>query len=69
MLVDADYSQIELRVLAHIAHDKNMIEAFKNNDEPPLKQDTLDETTERLYIAFDSWRQYNEHYCDVGGGL
>lgn len=29
-LVDADYSQIELRVLAHIADDKNMIEAFKN---------------------------------------
>ena len=32
-LVDADYSQIELRVLAHISHDKNMIEAFKNNDD------------------------------------
>lgn len=30
MLVDADYSQIELRVLAHISDDKNMIEAFKN---------------------------------------
>lgn len=29
-LVDADYSQIELRVLAHIADDKNMLEAFKN---------------------------------------
>lgn len=33
VLVDADYSQIELRVLAHIAQDKNMIEAFKNNDD------------------------------------
>ena len=30
MLVDADYSQIELRILAHLADDKNMIEAFKN---------------------------------------
>ena len=30
-LVDADYSQIELRVLAHIAQDQNMIDAFKNN--------------------------------------
>ncbi len=30
VLVDADYSQIELRVLAHIAQDKNMIEAFNN---------------------------------------
>lgn len=28
MLVDADYSQIELRVLAHIAGDRNMIDAF-----------------------------------------
>lgn len=29
-LVDADYSQIELRVLAHIADDKNMINAFSS---------------------------------------
>lgn len=33
VLVDADYSQIELRVLAHLSDDKNMIEAFKNNDD------------------------------------
>lgn len=31
VLVDADYSQIELRVLASIADDKKMIEAFLNN--------------------------------------
>ena len=31
VLVDADYSQIELRVLAHIAQDKNMIEAFNSD--------------------------------------
>ncbi|MBQ9167010.1 MAG: DNA polymerase I [Oscillospiraceae bacterium] len=30
VLVDADYSQIELRVLAHIADDKTMQEAFKS---------------------------------------
>lgn len=29
-LVDADYSQIELRVLAHIAGDQTMIDSFKN---------------------------------------
>lgn len=33
VLVDADYSQIELRVLAHVADDKNMKEAFKNGED------------------------------------
>lgn len=33
VLVDADYSQIELRVLAHMADDENMIEAFNNGDD------------------------------------
>jgi DNA polymerase I len=32
LLVSADYSQIELRLLAHLSGDENMIEAF-NNDE------------------------------------
>lgn len=32
VLIDADYSQIELRVLAHLSSDKNMISAF-NSDE------------------------------------
>ncbi|MGN1418472.1 MAG: DNA polymerase I, partial [Acutalibacteraceae bacterium] len=33
ILVDADYSQIELRVLAHLANDKTMIDAFNNGDD------------------------------------
>ena len=32
-LVDADYSQIELRLLAHISDDKAMIEAFKSGED------------------------------------
>lgn len=31
--IDADYSQIELRVLAHISGDETMIEAFKNGED------------------------------------
>lgn len=33
VLLDADYSQIELRVLAHITGDGNMISAFSNNED------------------------------------
>lgn len=33
ILADADYSQIELRVLAHITDDENMISAFNNNED------------------------------------
>ena len=31
--IDADYSQIELRVLAHISGDENMCEAFNNGED------------------------------------
>lgn len=31
--IDADYSQIELRVLAHISEDETLINAFKNNQD------------------------------------
>src|SRR5699024_9211300 len=31
LFVSADYSQIELRVLAHMADDKNLIDAYRHN--------------------------------------
>lgn len=33
LLLDADYSQIELRILAHISDDEAMIESFNNNED------------------------------------
>ena len=33
VFIDADYSQIELRVLAHISEDENMMNAFKNGED------------------------------------
>ncbi|NPA45460.1 MAG: DNA polymerase I [Chlorobi bacterium] len=33
VLFAADYSQIELRIMAHLSQDKNMLEAFNNNED------------------------------------
>ena len=33
LLVSADYSQIELRIMAHLSQDENMIKAFLNNED------------------------------------
>lgn len=33
VLFAADYSQIELRIMAHLSQDKNMLEAFRNNED------------------------------------
>lgn len=63
IFVDADYSQIELRVLAHISEDKNMIEAFCNNEDIhaqaaskvfniPLGEVTKEERTKAKAVNF-----------------
>ena len=33
VILSGDYSQIELRILAHIADDENMIDAFKHHSD------------------------------------
>ncbi|HET9832756.1 MAG TPA: DNA polymerase I [Vicinamibacterales bacterium] len=43
VLISADYSQIELRVLAHMADDETLIEAFRRGD------DIHDQTAERVF--------------------
>jgi len=37
LFISADYSQIELRVLAHLSSDENLIESFKNNEDIHLR--------------------------------
>lgn len=51
-IMSADYSQVELRVIAHIAKDEAMIEAFKNGEDIHARTakeifhlDSLDEVT------------------------
>ena len=56
-LVDADYSQVELRVLAHMSGDHNMIEAFESGEDIHRKTASqvfgvgLDEVTSELRSA------------------
>ena len=61
--IDADYYQIELRVLAHISEDANMIEAFNNGEDihaqaaskvlnKPINEITKEERTNAKAVNF-----------------
>lgn len=63
ILVDADYSQIELRVLAHISNDEEMIHAFNENHDihkeaaskvfdVPLEEVTPEQRTKAKAVNF-----------------
>ena len=63
VFIDADYSQIELRVLAHISNDEHMIEAFNNNEDihkqaaasvfkVPLEEVTKEQRTHAKAVNF-----------------
>ena len=58
LYIDADYSQVELRLMAHLSQDENMLLAFKNNEDihtataaKIFKISTNDVTKEMRYQA------------------
>jgi DNA polymerase-1 len=52
-LISADYSQLELRLLAHVTHDPVMLDAFKNDDD-------IHERTARLVFKAETKEELKE---------
>ncbi|RKY67035.1 MAG: DNA polymerase I [Candidatus Latescibacterota bacterium] len=57
LFLDADYSQIELRIMAHISGDSNLIEAFQNDEDIHLRTAALSFGLPPEYITPDLRRQ------------
>ena len=58
-LITADYSQIELRILAHLSQDKNLIKAFQDNQDIHIK-------TTREILGIPDAYQVNENERRIG---
>ena len=52
MLVDADYSQIELRVLAHMADDKAMQEYIRASERTAVRLKNLSDDMFNYFLVF-----------------
>ncbi len=57
LFLDADYSQIELRIMAHLSGDSNLIEAFQNDEDIHLRTAALSFGLAPQYITPDLRRQ------------
>jgi DNA polymerase-1 len=53
VFVAADYSQLELRLLAHVTHDEQMLDAFRNNED-------IHERTARLVFGAKTKEELKE---------
>ena len=65
LLVSADYSQIELRIMAHLSSDESLIEAFRNGE------DIHRHTASELYgiSPNDVSQEYRRHAKTINFGL
>ncbi len=57
LFLDADYSQIELRIMAHLSGDRNLIEAFQNDEDIHLRTAALSFGLTPEYVTPDLRRQ------------
>jgi DNA polymerase-1 len=57
LFLDADYSQIELRIMAHLSGDRNLIEAFQNDEDIHLRTAALSFGLAPEYVTPDLRRQ------------
>ncbi|MDZ7722516.1 MAG: DNA polymerase I [candidate division KSB1 bacterium] len=60
VLIDADYSQIELRIMAHLSGDETLIEAFRNDKDVHTRTAALIFDVEEQAVSADQRRKAKE---------